>query len=52
MKARMAIGFIVMMFVLALPARAEGKDGLRKYFNDAATKVEGNGQPIREAHNS
>ena len=45
MKARMAFGFIVMMFVLALPANAEGKDGLRKYFNDAATKVKATDNP-------
>jgi len=39
MKTRKTFGFIVMMFVLALSANAEGKDGLQKYFNDAATKV-------------
>jgi hypothetical protein len=45
MKARIAFGFIVMMFVLALPAGAEGKDGLQKYFNDAATKVKATNDP-------
>ena len=45
MKARIAFGFIVMMFVLALPANAEGKDGLQKYFNDAATKVKATNDP-------
>ena len=45
MKARIAFGFIVMMFVLALPASAEGKDGLQKYFNDAATKVKATNDP-------
>src|ERR1700690_544065 len=45
MKARIAIGFIVMMFVLALSASAEGKDGLQKYFNDAATKVKATNNP-------
>jgi len=30
---------MVMMFVLVLSANAEGKDGLQKYFNDAAAKV-------------
>ena len=45
MKARIAFGFIVMMFVLALPASAEGKDGLQKYFNDAATKVKATNSP-------
>jgi hypothetical protein len=34
-----------MMFVLALPASAEGKDGLQKYFNDAATKVKATNDP-------
>jgi hypothetical protein len=45
MKARMAFGFIVMIFVLALSASAEGRDGLRKYFNDAATKVKATDNP-------
>ena len=45
MKARIAFGFIVMMFVLALPASAEGKDGLQKYFNDAAAKVKATNSP-------
>ena len=45
MKARIVFGFIVMMFVLALPASAEGKDGLQKYFNDAATKVKATNDP-------
>jgi hypothetical protein len=39
MKARIAFGFIVMMFVLALPANAGGKEQLQKYFSDAANKV-------------
>ena len=45
MKARIAFGFIVMMFVLALPAGAEGKDGLQKYFNDASTRVKATNDP-------
>jgi hypothetical protein len=45
MKARIVFGFIVMMFVLALPASAEGKGGLQKYFNDAATKVKATNDP-------
>ena len=45
MKARIAIGFIAMMFVLALSASAEGKEGLQKYFNDAATKVKATNNP-------
>ena len=45
MKARIAFGFIVMMFVLVLPANAEGKNGLQKYFNDAAAKVKATNSP-------
>ncbi|MFA6979564.1 MAG: hypothetical protein WC209_09600 [Ignavibacteriaceae bacterium] len=39
MKARIVLGFIVMMFVLALPVNAGGKSEIQKYFNDAANKV-------------
>ena len=39
MKALIAFGFIIMMFVLAIPVNAGGKDKLQKYFNDAALKV-------------
>lgn len=39
MKARIVLGFIFMMFVLALPVNAGGKGEIQKYFNDAATKV-------------
>ncbi|MCK9211817.1 MAG: hypothetical protein M0P61_13340 [Ignavibacteriaceae bacterium] len=39
MKARIAFGFIIMMFVLSLPVIAGGKGELQKYFNDAANKV-------------
>ena len=39
MKKRIAFGFIIMMFILALPLNAGGKDKLQKYFNDAALKV-------------
>ena len=39
MKTRIAFGFIIMMFILALPVNAGGKDKLQKYFNDAALKV-------------
>jgi hypothetical protein len=45
MKARRAIGCIVMMFVLVLSANAEGKNGLQKYFNDAAAKVKATDSP-------
>lgn len=39
MTSRRAFGFITMMFVLALPANAGGKEQLQKYFSDAANKV-------------
>jgi len=39
MKALIAFGFIIMMFVLAIPVNAGGKDKLQKYFNDTALKV-------------
>ena len=45
MKSRRAIGFIAMMFVLTLSANAGGKDGLQKYFNDAAAKVKATNSP-------
>jgi ABC-type transporter Mla subunit MlaD len=39
MKARIALGSIVLMFVMALPANAGGKDELQKYFSNVALKV-------------
>ncbi len=39
MKARIVIGSIIMMFIIALPVNAGGKDKLQKYFSDAANKV-------------
>lgn len=39
MTTRRAIGFILMMVVLALPAFAGGKGQLQKYFSDVANKV-------------
>lgn len=39
MKTRVIVGFMVMMFVLALPAIAGGKGKIQNYFNDAAIKV-------------
>jgi hypothetical protein len=48
MKTRIAFGFIVMMYVLALPASAEGKEGLQKFFNDAATKVKATNNPVEK----
>jgi hypothetical protein len=45
MKARIAFGSLVMMFVLAFPAFADGKDGLQKYFSDVAGKVKATNSP-------
>ena len=45
MTTRMAIGSIVMMLVLALPANAGGKDELQRYFSDAAGKVQATDNP-------
>ena len=45
MKARIAIGFMVLMFVLALPANAGAKGELQKYFNNTATKVKATDNP-------
>lgn len=39
MKTQVAVGFIVMMFVLTLPAIAGGKGKIQNYFNDAVIKV-------------
>jgi hypothetical protein len=45
MKARIAFGSIVMMFVLSLPVSAGGKGDLQKYFSDAANKVKATDNP-------
>lgn len=39
MKALIAFGSIFMMFVLAIPVNADGKDELKQYFSKAANKV-------------
>ena len=39
MTLRITLGFIVMIFVLALPARAGGKEELQNYFSNTADKV-------------
>jgi hypothetical protein len=39
MKTLIAFGYIIMIFVLANPVNAGGKDKLQKYFNDAAVRV-------------
>ena len=39
MKALTAFGSIFMMFVLAIPVNADGKDELKQYFSKAANNV-------------
>lgn len=39
MKAIIAFGTILMMFVLAIPVNADGKSELKKYFSKTANKV-------------
>lgn len=45
MTARIALGSIVMMFLLAFPATAGGKGELQKHFSDVATKVKATEDP-------
>jgi hypothetical protein len=45
MTTRIVLGFVAMMFVLALPAHADGNGELQKYFSDAATKVKATENP-------
>ena len=49
MKALIAFGSVFMMFVLAIPVNADGKDELKQYFSKAADKVKCNGKCGREA---
>ncbi len=39
MKARIALGTIIMMFLLAIPVNAGGKGELQEYFSNTAKKV-------------
>ena len=39
MKALIAFGSFLLMFVLAIPVNADGKDELKQYFSKAADKV-------------
>lgn len=45
MTTRIALGSIMMMVVLALPAHAGGKHELQQYFNNAATRVKATDNP-------
>jgi hypothetical protein len=48
MKTRIVFGFIIMIFVLALPANAGGKEQLQKYFSDVASKVKATDNPVEK----
>ncbi|MGA9118737.1 MAG: hypothetical protein WB699_05185 [Bacteroidota bacterium] len=48
MTKRMIFGSIAMMFVLALPANAGGKEQLQRYFSDAASKVKATDNPAEK----
>jgi hypothetical protein len=48
MKARIALGSIVIMSVLALPAFAGGKGDLQRYFSEAATKAKATASPAEK----
>ena len=39
MKSLIAFGSVLLMFVLAIPINADGKDELKQYFSKAADKV-------------
>ena len=39
MKSLIAFGSVLLMFVLAIPVNADGKDELKQYFSKAADKV-------------
>lgn len=45
MTARIALGSVVMMFLLAFPANADGKKELQRHFSDVATKVKATEDP-------
>ncbi len=48
MSARIAFGFVVMIFLLAFPANADGKKELQRHFNDVATKVKATDEPTEK----
>jgi hypothetical protein len=45
MTTRAIVGSLTMMFVLAFPAHADGKEEFQKYFNDVATRVKATDNP-------
>ena len=48
MRARMAFALLVVMSILTLPAFAGGKADLRKYFSDAAVRVQATANPAEK----
>jgi hypothetical protein len=48
MRARMVIGSVVMLCVLALPATAGGKGDLQRYFSTVASKVKATDNPLEK----
>jgi len=48
MKTRIAFGCIAMMFVLALPTNAGGKEQIQSYFSNAAGKVKATNNPAEK----
>ncbi|RPI05457.1 MAG: hypothetical protein EHM64_06410 [Ignavibacteriae bacterium] len=48
MKARIAFGLIITLFVLALPTNAGGKEQLQKYFSNTAAKVKATVNPTEK----
>jgi hypothetical protein len=48
MKARRALGSVVIMSVLALPLFAGGKGEIQKYFSDAATRAIAAADPVQK----
>jgi len=48
MKTRIAFGFFFLMFVLVLPAIADSKGELQKYFNNTANKIKATVNPTEK----
>lgn len=48
MKARITIGFILTMLLLALPVHADGRGLLQNYFSNVAKKVKATNNPVEK----
>lgn len=48
MTARIVLGSLILMFVLAIPAHADGKGELQRYFSNAATRVKATNDPLEK----